>query len=832
MNGSWTRWTTCFVLAGLLGSAGVADRPQKLFEELFGAEARKVAATRDRDDDVQFASKLLDAGRSLSDDPELRTHLLVKAFEFAVRDQAGYRTARAAVVELLATAAARHEEWQAKRLELCRLEYQQAKRGKSRSRKSATIAGAERLAEQLVVVGDLKAGRGLWREALSLYQQARSYAAAAGPEALRKRVAERHARATLMGRLESLKARLEKAPDDVEARMAVIRFYVLSLDEPQGAIPYLDAAVDEAWRTYVALAARPPAKLAAEACVELGNWYATLAQETAGTQRQTLGARARRYYWLYLHKARMAQVDEQRIVQARERLNVALKELGQPLIRGGSRSIDPAVEEALDKAAAHLWGRQEPSGRWFYGSGSRVTYSPSVNSRVAAALLACGTSVDDARLANVLKWLGEVARSGSNGTSSLWAAAARQSPDRFRELLAESVKQRLRTSVHEGKRQWQPFYEVRVRAGTREPSRIPATTLSACEFVLVAQVVAEAGIAVPKGFWQNALAYWTTMQKADGQWWYSFDREYLGSYSPAYLEARGKVLQVTHTAAGVAGVAISLKHLHGEAAMRDSTGKAFAPLGKGLAWLEANVSGVRGRIPDKAHDATVSRMFRYLSGAGIAVGATRFGGFDWAEEGTRYFLRLQRDDGSWGSSLTTTATTNVVGFLLNAQRTQTGMTVAVAKVPLPAVSVDGPERKAAKRRIESLAVGLSDPATRQAAAQEIARLYLVELRDPAAAAKYAAMSGDKDLQAVISLAAEVPSAVTALQCFQLGAWYEKAAATGGSSARESALSLAERYLREFLRRCSKHDATELKAKLLLGKVQKARRELARPGPSR
>jgi len=220
-------------------------------------------------------------------------------------------------------------------------------------------------------------------------------------------------------------------------------------------------------------------------------------------------------------------------------------------------------------------------------------------------------------------------------------------------------------------------------------------------------------------------------------------------------------------------------------------------------------------------------MLEYLAEAGLAVGTTRFGSFDWAEEGTEYFLRCQQDDGSWGPALTTTP--DAMGFLLRAQRTRTGMTVPVAKAPLPTIRVDSPEREAARKRIESLAAGLTDPAARQGAAREIARLYMVELADPAAAAKYAAMSGDKDLQAVTPLAAKAPSALTVLQCLQLAAWYEKAAASGGKSARESALSLAERYLKEFLQRYSKHDATELRARLLLGKVQKARRELAEPG---
>ena len=116
-----------FLAAGILAielpAASISADAKKDFEMLFGAEAKKVAATLSTADDARLAGKLLQSGEALTGSPGLQVLLYEKAYAFGVKNRAGYAAAQRAL-ELLAQAApGRAREWEAKTFALAETRY-------------------------------------------------------------------------------------------------------------------------------------------------------------------------------------------------------------------------------------------------------------------------------------------------------------------------------------------------------------------------------------------------------------------------------------------------------------------------------------------------------------------------------------------------------------------------------------------------------------------------------------------------------------------------------------------------------------------------------------
>ena len=89
-------WAVSAGLALCSPSIG-ADDPNRTYESLYGAEARKVSASYTKRDDVAFAAQLLEAAHDAPDSPALQALLCEKAYEFGVRHRDGLLSAAGAM---------------------------------------------------------------------------------------------------------------------------------------------------------------------------------------------------------------------------------------------------------------------------------------------------------------------------------------------------------------------------------------------------------------------------------------------------------------------------------------------------------------------------------------------------------------------------------------------------------------------------------------------------------------------------------------------------------------------------------------------------------------
>ncbi len=803
-KGAWA-YLPCIWAVLLAASVAGAATAEKLFEEIFGAEAKKVTATPAKTDDVEFARKLLKSSNTLTEEPALRAYLCEKACEYGMKGPTGYRTVQTALNLLDTLAPQRKEQWDEKRLELYTVLYRTSK-------PSAKKAAGEDYITQCLVVGDNKANAGLWPEAVVLYQQALN--AATYIRSLQKaEAAKRLETAGQMKEVAQLKERLKKDPENAAARIALIRSYV-ELDQPDWAVPYINhASVGEPWRTYVPLAAKGTDALPGQVCLELGNWYKTLT--LTGKAKDVLAQRARSYYVAYLRKARAEGATADALAEARGKIDAALVQIGQPKLPPSVASHSPAAEEALKKAVAYLWSRQSADGSWRSRSSSSYyssTYGKGYyNTRPTAAalvaLLRAGARMSDKRVTKALNFLGTTNTPVTNGVAMralVWYEAQLRRSGIFFKGLKSDVGALLIATKDGG---YYSMVHTSYSYSYNTNSWAPPIAVDAG---------AKARLRVPRKYWQLVLDYWGKQQTAAGGW----------PYRASSSSTSGKP-DCLWTAIATATVATSLKNLYGHASVKRMSGANYAPLKKALAYLEKNlrsVASLKGRYGSSysstyGGDGTVYDGLWCLSRLGLTTGRATFGQMNWIRAGTDYLVSTQKPNGSWGGDV---ETSRAILFLVNCSRAEKAGLAGAAKVavtPPVRVAADDPVRKIALKKLGLMKERLAKDPSSTSLRKEIVRLYVVELQDPGPAMPYAAKAADKQTRQLVGLASKAVTRLTDAQCLRLAKWYTQLAGDSSIPGRKHAYSRAEACYERFLKIHKKRDADYLKAKLGLQGVQ-------------
>lgn len=286
----------CLVAMLVCAGSGFAADVEKDYESLFGREARAVAATPDTSDDVALAAKMLSTARSAGEMPPLQVLLCEKAYALGMKGPAGWETAAAAAKLLAALCPDRRAECAEKLLAVYQIRY-------SRSTTRDKPAAAEQLLGQLVVVADGKAAGGATAVAVGMYRRAillANYAKSARKDEIAGKLKVARARLSAERRLQVYGARLAKDPTDIKTRRDMILLHVVELDDPAAAAGLLNEDVGEVLSTYVPLAARKVRDVSDVACLELAQWYQSLAGRASAAGRPAALRRAKVYYEHYL----------------------------------------------------------------------------------------------------------------------------------------------------------------------------------------------------------------------------------------------------------------------------------------------------------------------------------------------------------------------------------------------------------------------------------------------------------------------------------------------------------------------------------------------------
>jgi len=280
----------------------LADEAADTFDKLYGEDIKRVAATPSAADDLALAKQLLEAAKQVTGQTAFLTLLCEKAQELAIKDPAGYPTAKAAL-ELLAS---KVPEKKVESLQKMAAMYQRpyaTARGDAKAKAGETLIEAlKALADAQAAAEDTDGAGATLKQALAVATTIRSESKAA----LQAQLLGLAAQQQVEKEIAALKAKLEKDPEDAASRKELVRLYLVELNNPAEAAKFVDEKCDEATRKYVPAATKPLEEAPELACNELGDWYRGLAdQATAPTSKGAMLERAKAYYerFLELHKA-------------------------------------------------------------------------------------------------------------------------------------------------------------------------------------------------------------------------------------------------------------------------------------------------------------------------------------------------------------------------------------------------------------------------------------------------------------------------------------------------------------------------------------------------
>jgi hypothetical protein len=273
------------------------DDPNQTFNDLYGAEAAKVAATANTKDDVEFAQKLLAAAGEVKESPGLQALLYDKAYASGIRGEGGYGTAVQAARLLGELVPARKAECDEKLLKVYELQSRFAK-GEEAESAGGLLLG------QLLAMADAKAMAGKSTEALGLYRRAmgvarrlksaevpritRSIESAVAGEQVDKEVAR-------------LQAQVAADKANRTAARSLLMLHLTERDDPNQAAELLPLVVpDQVLESYLPLVGKPFKDLPEQAAWDLANWYASLAGKAGAAGKPRMLTRAKTYCELYL----------------------------------------------------------------------------------------------------------------------------------------------------------------------------------------------------------------------------------------------------------------------------------------------------------------------------------------------------------------------------------------------------------------------------------------------------------------------------------------------------------------------------------------------------
>jgi len=358
-----TRLTLSVLLtisAGALSGGVVLADTASDYETLFGAEAKKVTASRTKTDDVKFAARLLKTAKDIPDSPAMQVLLYEKACQFGSAGPAGCDTALEALGLLEKAVPGKKAHWRQRKFDIVKLRF-------DKSLGPAKKAAGEPYMEMLEALADAHVAEGKGSEAKVLYSRAIIVARyIKSDRAATILVKSKRANAVVaqQAKLKSLQSRLKKDAGNTKAREELVLLYVVGLDNPTKAAKLLTDDLDEVTRTYVPLATKKLDGLDEAICMELGDWYyRKLLNDASAAGKPVVLRRAQGYYQQFQKSHAKKDIQSFRVAMALKSIEKELKKLGAPPGRPESKTLILDLGKGVKMKLVRI-----PAGKFVMGS--------------------------------------------------------------------------------------------------------------------------------------------------------------------------------------------------------------------------------------------------------------------------------------------------------------------------------------------------------------------------------------------------------------------------------------------------------------------------------
>jgi len=362
-------------LVALLAVAARAEDAADTFERLYGAEFAKVTAGHDLAGSLALAARLLDAAKTPQTDADLVGILCAKTYDLVAKDPRGFETA----IQAMHLVADKVGAQRVAALEkIVALRQKQLDMTKGNARNQAT----DLLLDAFAAAASAKCEAGDFAGATALYRKAIGYAdTPAGKDAFKMQIDDVATRQKMQQKADALRAKIGAAPGDAASRAELVRLMVVEFDNPTEAAKCLAEGLDGPLPKYVAAAVKGIDAAPELACLELGDWYAGLADQASRAARPAMLEHAVAYYKRFLDLHGSADASRARVTQALNKAQDALDKCGRKRGAGGGTGwVD--VLRLVDLAKDVTSHRADEPASWTHQAGGVHAKVPKGHSQV------------------------------------------------------------------------------------------------------------------------------------------------------------------------------------------------------------------------------------------------------------------------------------------------------------------------------------------------------------------------------------------------------------------------------------------------------------------
>ena len=307
----------------------------------------------------------------------------------------------------------------------------------------------------------------------------------------------------------------------------------------------------------------------------------------------------------------------------------AIFTIAQPFaLQQASAQTDDEVQESIEKLKRYLYRNYDrKAGNWEslyeHANGGKGA----MTSMVVLALMLSGESAQKAELASAIRYLKNTKNAMTYGVSlrsHVWGQLSN-------EYLPELRKESNWLQKWGADRNGQFDYGARPLDPDAPDAPIQRHDHSCSHYgALGLWEASKRGVTVSPSFWRAAKNHWMSVQKSDGGW--------------SYSDRPGDAPYGSMTAAGTTVLLIAQQELNRRSILPDP--EITRAINRGIGWIDTRFTGYRNPL----RDGQTGYYLYAIERVALASGRRHFNKEDWFRVGVRYFMGVQRDDGSIGNS--------------------------------------------------------------------------------------------------------------------------------------------------------------------------------------
>jgi len=334
------------IVCAAAAASARAEDAASIVRDIFGAKIKEVRASKTPLDDIALAQELLAAADAAAKTPELVEQLCENAFQLT-KDVTGGHAVAVNALERLAQA------MPAKKIDALTRAAGVAQKGHSTAARDQRAPAADRylgiLCQLALAREETKDNAGAldtWRKALVLAGATQSVRSAE----IKSATARVQERVNLENRVGDLESKVLENAKDGASVLALVRCYLVEMDDPQRASRFVDRLADDEFKRMTPLAAKDGSKLSPAERFAVADWYGKLAKEVNGPARAMMQKRAVAHYRAFLESPDAA-ADQLRSAKALLSIQQFAPDeppLGRPATAPGTTASEKGMIRLVD----------------------------------------------------------------------------------------------------------------------------------------------------------------------------------------------------------------------------------------------------------------------------------------------------------------------------------------------------------------------------------------------------------------------------------------------------------------------------------------------------